>query len=104
MDLAAGGDTPADIGGNSLPKGKNEMGIGTSLFLLALGAILTYAVDVDTEGFDLNTIGVILMVVGVIGVLLSLVFWGSWGGFHRRDVVVDGGTTTRRRTVVEEDI
>jgi hypothetical protein len=80
------------------------MGIGTSLFLLATGAILTYAVDVQTDGFNLNTIGVILMVVGAIGVLLSLVFWGSWGGFHRRDVVVDRGTPVRRRTVVEEDV
>ena len=78
------------------------MGIGTSLFLLAAGAILTYAVDVDTEGFNLDTIGVILMIVGAIGVLLSLIFWGSWGGFHRREAVVDGGV--RRRTVVEDDI
>jgi hypothetical protein len=79
------------------------MGIGTSLFLLAAGAILTYAVDVQTDGFNLNTIGVILMIVGAIGVLLSLVFWGSWGGFHRRDVVVDGAPV-RRRTIVEEDV
>jgi hypothetical protein len=79
------------------------MGIGTSLFLLATGAILTYAVDVQTDGFNLNTIGVILMVVGAIGVLLSLVFWGSWGGCHRRDVVVERGPV-RRRTVVEEDV
>lgn len=80
------------------------MGIGTSLFLLAAGAILTYAVDVQTDGFNLNTIGVILMVVGAIGVLLSLVFWGSWGGFHRRDVVVDGAAPVRRHTIVEEDV
>ena len=80
------------------------MGIGTSLFLLATGAILTYAVDVQTDGFNLNTIGVILMIVGAVGVLLSLVFWGSWGGVHRRDVVVDGAAPVRRRTVVEEDV
>ena len=78
------------------------MGIGTSLFLIAAGAILTYAVDVKTDGVNLDTIGVILMVVGAIGALLSLVFWSSWGGFHRRDVVVDGGV--RRRTVVEDDL
>lgn len=58
------------------------MGLGTSLFLIAVGAILDYAVDVQTQGFDLHTIGVILMVVGAIGVVLSLVFWSSWGGFH----------------------
>ena len=46
------------------------MGIGVSLLLLAIGAILTFAVEVTTEGFNLNTIGVILMVVGGIGLLL----------------------------------
>jgi hypothetical protein len=81
---------------------ENTMGIGTSLFLLAAGAILTYAVDVETDGFNLDTVGIILMIVGAIGVLLSLIFWSSWGGFHRRDVVVDGGA--RRRTVVDEDL
>jgi sulfite exporter TauE/SafE len=57
------------------------MGLGTSLFLIAVGAILNYAVDVQTQGFNLHTIGVILMVVGAIGVVLSLIFWSSWGGF-----------------------
>jgi hypothetical protein len=83
------------------------MGIGTSIFLLAVGAILTYAVDVDTEGVNLDTIGVILMIVGIIGILLSLLFWNSWGGFGRRDVVVqdrDYVTTGRRRRVIEEDL
>ena len=79
------------------------MGIGTSIFLIAVGAILKYAVNVDTEGLDLNAIGVILMVVGLLGLVLSLLFWNSWGGFGRRDVVVEGGGTRRRR-VIEEDI
>jgi Domain of unknown function (DUF6458) len=48
-------------------------GIGGSLFLVALGAILYWAVSVDAEGFNLNTIGLILMVVGVIGVVLTLI-------------------------------
>jgi hypothetical protein len=60
------------------------MGIGVSLFLLAVGAILAFAVDVTTEGVNLDTIGVILMVVGGIGVLLFLTVWGSWGA-DRRD-------------------
>ena len=64
------------------------MGIGVSLFLLAVGAILAFAVDVDTEGIDLSAVGVILMIVGGIGILLSLVFWSSWGGLRRRDTVV----------------
>jgi hypothetical protein len=73
------------------------MGIGTSLFLLAVGAILTFAIHIDnSSGFDLNTIGVILMVVGALGVVLSLIFWSSWGGFgHRDDVVVRDRTVMR---------
>jgi hypothetical protein len=47
-------------------------GIGGSLFLVALGAILYWAVSVEAEGFNINTIGLILMVVGVVGVVLSL--------------------------------
>jgi sulfite exporter TauE/SafE len=66
------------------------MGLGTSIFLIAVGAILSFAVDVQTQGFDLHTIGIILMVVGAIGAVLSLIFWSSWGGFH-----------TSRETVVE---
>ena len=55
------------------------MGIGVSLFLLAAGAILTFAVDVTTDGVNLDTIGVILMIVGGVGLLLFLTVWGSWG-------------------------
>jgi Domain of unknown function (DUF6458) len=65
------------------------MGVSVSLLLIAGGAILAWAVDADTSGVDLQTVGVILMVVGVVGVLLSLVFWSSWGGVggkHRRAV------------------
>jgi hypothetical protein len=76
------------------------MGIGTSIFLIAVGAILNYAVSVQTDGVNLHTVGVILMVVGAIGVLLSLIFWGSWGGFHR-ERLVEGGT---RRRYVEEEV
>jgi hypothetical protein len=50
------------------------MGIGTSLFLLAVGAILKFAVTDAIGGVDLATVGVILMVVGVVGLLISL-FW-----------------------------
>jgi len=72
------------------------MGIGVSLFLIAIGAILDFAVDVQTSGFNLNTIGVILMIVGAVGLLLSLMFWGSWGGPHRREDRV----VTREREVL----
>lgn len=50
------------------------MGIGTSIFLIALGAILTFAVTATVSGIELATVGTILMVVGVIGLLISLVF------------------------------
>jgi hypothetical protein len=68
------------------------MGVTTSLILIALGAILIWAVEVTVAGVNLVTVGWILLVVGVIGALLSLVFWSSWGGFGGRDrerVVVD---------------
>ena len=56
------------------------MGIGVSLILIAAGAILTWAVNATVSGLSIHTIGVILMVVGVVGLLLSLMFWSSWGG------------------------
>lgn len=68
------------------------MGIGVSLILIAVGAVLAFAVDVSTSGFNLNTIGYILLIVGALGVLISMMFWSTWGGF--------GGT--RRTTVVED--
>ena len=65
------------------------MGIGVSLFLIAVGAILAFAVDATVRGLDIATVGWILMVVGAVGFLLSLVFWASWGGFGgRRETVV----------------
>lgn len=60
------------------------MGIGVSIFLFAVGAILAFAVHVPSQGIDLSTVGVILMIVGLIGGLLSLMFWSSWGGFATR--------------------
>lgn len=57
------------------------MGVGTSIVVIAVGAILDFAVNVQTRGFNVNKIGLILMIVGGIGLLLSLIFWSSWGGF-----------------------
>ena len=76
------------------------MGIGGSLFLVAIGAILAFAVEVETEGFNLNTIGIILMIVGVVGILLSMMFWSSWGGFNRTDRTVVRDREVRDRDVV----
>ena len=72
------------------------MGVGVSLLLIAAGAILAWAVSAETSGIDLNTVGVILMIVGAVGLLLSLVFWSSWGGFgtHRKAVESGPGGTT----------
>ena len=61
------------------------MGIGVSLFLIAVGAVLAWAVDVTSEAIDVNTIGVILLIVGVIGLLLSLLFWSSFAPLRRRE-------------------
>ena len=76
------------------------MGISFSLVLVAAGAILTWAVSAEVSGLDLTAVGVILMVVGIIGLLLSLVFWSSWGGFGARDTAAGGGQNT---TIVERD-
>jgi hypothetical protein len=48
------------------------VGIGTSIFLIALGAILYFAVNVDISGLEVSTIGLILMIVGILGLVISL--------------------------------
>jgi predicted membrane channel-forming protein YqfA (hemolysin III family) len=63
------------------------MSIGASIFLLVVGAILTFAVNVTTSGFNINTVGIILMVAGVVGLLLSLLFWSSFSPYRRRTAV-----------------
>jgi hypothetical protein len=78
------------------------MGIGVGIFLLAIGAILTFAINVSTagSGVNLHTIGLILMAIGALGIVLSLLFWSSWAGpgywGRRRAVGPDGpaGPTT----------
>jgi hypothetical protein len=60
------------------------VGIGASLFLIAAGAILAWAVEFDSSGIDLNTVGIILLVVGIIGLILSLLFWSSFSPYNRR--------------------
>ena len=57
------------------------MGMGVSLVLVAVGAVLAFAVHVTGHGFNIHTIGIILLVVGAIGALMSMIFWSSWGGF-----------------------
>ncbi len=52
------------------------MGIGVSVFLLAIGAILAFAVDYDLNGLDIHVIGYILMVAGAIGLLMTTLVFG----------------------------
>jgi hypothetical protein len=87
------------------------MGISVSILLIAVGAILTWGVTAEAEGLDVNAIGVILMIVGVLGLVISMMFWSSWGGFRRRAAYVEGDrvvhTTSaapRRTTVVEDEV
>ncbi|HEY2793292.1 MAG TPA: DUF6458 family protein [Micromonosporaceae bacterium] len=69
------------------------MGIGAGIFLIALGAILTFAVNWHLHGVDLHAVGWVLMVAGLAGIILYFVFWNN----RRRPA-----TVTQRRTVVDD--
>jgi hypothetical protein len=72
------------------------VGIGVGLFLIAAGAVLTFALADDVFGtLNVDTVGIILMVVGVVGLLLSLLFWSSFAPFRR-----DERTVVRDREVL----
>jgi hypothetical protein len=75
------------------------MGISVSLVLIAIGAILTWAVTATASGVDLNVVGVILMVVGGIRLVLSMIYWSSWGGFGGHSTT---STVVRDRVVDRE--
>lgn len=76
------------------------MGIGISLFVGAVGAVLRYAVTAPTNqhGFNIHTGGIILMIVGGVGLLLSVLFWSSFAPFGRRS-----GSTSRRVETRSQD-
>lgn len=77
------------------------MGISLSILLVAIGAVLTWAVSAEVSGIDITAVGVILLIVGILGFLLSLVFWSSWGGFGAaRD---GGGGNAPQTTVIKDD-
>jgi Domain of unknown function (DUF6458) len=84
------------------------MYIGTSIFLIAVGAILRYAVTADVEGVNLDSAGLILMIVGVLGLLLSLLWMTIWADRRRdRAVVADRPVVAdpaARERVVERDV
>lgn len=89
------------------------MGIGVGIFLLALGAILAFAVEFEASGLDINAVGVILMIVGAIAIAASFMFWDRMGFGGRRtvardyvdapDVVSTRRGVVRERTVVRDD-
>jgi hypothetical protein len=90
------------------------MGMGIGLILIAVGAILTWGVTDTSRAINLDAVGVILMIVGAIGFILSMMFWSSfWGpGYFRRSYAAAGPGYRPRRVrraapaseVVEEEV
>lgn len=68
------------------------MGIGVCVFLIAVGAILTFAVDASVAGIDIDVVGWILMGAGVLGLIMTMTIWGN----RRRTVVTDDPAEHRR--------
>ncbi len=77
------------------------MGIGVSLFLIALGAVLAFAVNVTSSAFNVQIVGYILLAVGGLGLLLSLLFWSSFAPFRRGPADT---TVVREREVRDRDV
>jgi len=73
------------------------MGIGVSIFLIAVGAILAFAVNVTVSGLDINVVGYILMIAGVIGLIMTAFIWGP----RRRST---GGDVVEERRVYDDRI
>jgi len=92
------------------------MSIGVGIFLMVLGAILAFAVETDVPGINVNTLGVILLVVGLVVALYSLLFWSTlspWGrarvnarrrmvGLEEPVAVVEERPIVEERPVIEE--
>ena len=78
------------------------MGIGVSIFLLAVGAILTFATDVSVSGLSLDMVGVILMLAGALGLVMTLLVWGPRRRVAPAAYVVEERRVAPRREVVEE--
>jgi hypothetical protein len=90
------------------------MGIPVGLILIAAGAILAWGITDEPSGLDLDAIGVILMVIGLVGLVLTMLLWQSWWGpgyWSRSTYVEDasarpwyyGGPWARRTTTYVED-
>lgn len=68
------------------------MSTGISIALIAVGAILTFALEREADGINLDTVGIILMLVGILGLVVSALFWSTWSPYSRE----------RRSTVIRE--
>jgi hypothetical protein len=79
-------------------EGRWRMGIGVGIFLMVLGAILAFAVETDVPGINVNSLGIILLLIGLVAVLYSLLFWSNLTPWGRRRV------TARRRLVGEQPV
>jgi hypothetical protein len=71
------------------------MGLGVGLILAAVGAVLAFAVSDTVSGVNIHAIGWILLIVGLVGIVLSMIFWSSWAG--------PGYWTSRRRTTYVDE-
>jgi hypothetical protein len=74
------------------------MGIGASIFLIAVGAILAFAVNFDVSGVDINVIGYILMIVGLVGLIMTAFIFGP------RNRARTGGDVVEERRVYDDRI
>ena len=82
------------------------MGIGTSIFLIAVGAILRYAITGNTEGVDLDVVGLILMIAGAVGLVITFL-WMTIYADRRRGAVAERAVVTEpaaERQVVEREV
>ena len=70
------------------------MGLGVGMLLAAVGAVLAFAVSATVSGVNIHAVGWILLIVGILGIVLSMIFWSSWAGpgyFSRRRTYIDEG-------------
>jgi len=71
------------------------MGTAVSLLMIAAGAIMVWAVTATVSGISIHIVGIILIVIGAVGLVLSIVFWQSWGGFGGADRAGSSATVVK---------
>lgn len=87
------------------------MGFGVGIILIAVGAVLAWAVHANSNSVNIHTVGIILFIVGLVATAISAAFWSTWAGpgyFTRSSRSRSVSTTTTadggRRSIVEEDV